>query len=375
MREILVVSWRELVLVLSSFGTLWQEVRGIQFSGPRARLSTMTALSTALSVVIALALHMDYVWWAGISGFMSMQATRPGSIQRALLRVGGTIAGACLAILLTPWVAYDHVAGSLLVFAFATVGILGYQVSSHAFAWLFAGITVNLVVMSSLQDPTLAFHYAFYRTAEVAIGAAVALVIAFALAPDGGAAPPPPPGWRQLWTRDWPRVLHAMRCGLTVMLLPWVWSWFNQLSLTQMSVTVAVIMAVPVAPGDPLESGRRVASQSLQRVMGCFIGGLAGLLLLALSFTEFLPWLLALTAVLWVGAYIQTSTKGVGYIGTQAALVLIMTLVQGWGPPDSILPGIARFAGMMAGLGILMVVSLIFWPAPPKPAIPAPAAS
>jgi Predicted membrane protein len=114
------------------------------------------------------------------------------------------------------------------------------------------------------------------------------------------------------------------------MLLPWVWSWFNQLSLSQMSVTVAVIMAVPVAPGDPLESGRRVASQSLQRVMGCFIGGIAGLLLLALSLTEFLPWLLALTAVLWVGAYIQTSTRR-GYIGTQAVLVLIMTLVQGWG--------------------------------------------
>ena len=267
-------------------------------------------------------------------------------------------------------------AGSLLVFAFATVGILGYQVSSHAFAWLFAGITVNLIVMSSLQDPTLAFHYAFYRTAEVAIGAAVALAHRFRLGTRrrGRAAAAPrlaaAPG-----TRDWPRVLHAMRCGLTVMLLPWVWSWFNQLSLTQMSVTVAVIMAVPVAPGDPLESGRRVASQSLQRVMGCFIGGLAGLFLLALSLTEFLPWLLALTAVLWVGAYIQTSTKGVGYIGTQAALVLIMTLVQGWGPPDSILPGIARFAGMMAGLGILMVVSLIFWPAPPKPAIPTPAAS
>ena len=219
MRELFTVSWRELVLVLGSFATLWQEVREIQFTGPRARQSTMTALSTALSVVIALALHMDYVWWAGISGFMSMQATRPGSIQRALLRVGGTVAGACLAILLTPWVAYDHVAGSLLVFAFATLGILGYQVSSHAFAWLFAGITVNLIVMSSLQDPTVAFHYAFYRTAEVAIGAATALVIAFALAPDGGAAPPPPPGWRQLFG-DWPRVLHAMRCGLTVMLLP-----------------------------------------------------------------------------------------------------------------------------------------------------------
>ncbi len=375
MKEALLVSWRELLLVLGSFGSLWQELLEIKFSGPRARQSTMIALSTALSVVIALALHMDYVWWAGISGFMSMQATRPGSIQRALLRVGGTIAGACLAILLTPWVAYDHVAGTLLVFAFATLGILGYQVSSHAFAWLFAGITVNLVVMSSLQDPTLAFHYAFYRTAEVLIGSTIALLVAFALAPDGGSGATEPPGWSQLLGRDWPRVLHALRCGLTVMLLPWVWSWFNQLSLAQMSVTVAVIMAVPVAPGDPLESGRRVASQSLQRLMGCFIGGIAGLLLLALSLTEFLPWLLALSAVLWVGAYIQTSTRGVGYIGTQAALVLIMTLVQGWGPPDSILPGIARFAGMIAALGILMIVSLIFWPEAPKSATSAPAAN
>jgi uncharacterized membrane protein YccC len=374
-KELLLLSWRELVLVLGSFGTLWHELRDIEFSGPRARQSTMVALSTALSVVVALALHMDYVWWAGISGFMSMQATLPGSIHRALLRIAGTIAGACLGVLLTPWVAYDHVAGSLFVFAFGVLGILGYMVSRYNFAWLFAGITVSLVVMSSLQDPTLAFHYAFYRTAEVAIGSAIALLVAFALAPDGGSGEAPTPGWSQLLGRDWPRVLHALRCGLTVMLLPWVWSWFNQLSLSQMSVTVAVIMAVPVAPGDPLESGRRVASQSLQRVMGCFIGGVAGLLLLALSLTEFLPWLLALSAVLWVGAYIQTSTKGVGYIATQAVLVLIMTLVQGWGPPDSILPGIVRFVGMIAALGVLMVVSLLFWPERPKPVRPVPAAS
>ena len=61
----LLVSWRELLLVLGSFGSLWQELLEIKFSGPRARQSTMIALSTALSVVVALALHMDYVWWAG----------------------------------------------------------------------------------------------------------------------------------------------------------------------------------------------------------------------------------------------------------------------------------------------------------------------
>ena len=208
----LLVSWRELLLVLGSFGSLWQELLEIKFSGPRARQSTMIALSTALSVVVALALHMDYVWWAGISGFMSMQATRPGSINRALLRVVGTIAGACLAILLTPWVADDHVAGSLLVFAFATLGILGYQVSSHNFAWLFAAITVNLIVMSSLQDPTLAFHYAFYRTAEVVIGSTIALLVAFTLAPDGGGgAQPSPPAGRTSWGATGPA--SCMRCA------------------------------------------------------------------------------------------------------------------------------------------------------------------
>ena len=58
----------------------------------------------------------------------------------------------------------------------------------------------------------------------------------------------------------------------------------------------------------------------------------------------------------------QTSERGVSYIGIQAALVLIMTLVQGWGPPDTIWPGVDRFAGMMGGLAMLLLVSLLIWP-------------
>ena len=56
------------------------------------------ALSTALSVVIALALHMDYVWWAGISGFMSMQATRPQFEFNVPCRVGRICRSLCLAV-------------------------------------------------------------------------------------------------------------------------------------------------------------------------------------------------------------------------------------------------------------------------------------
>ena len=72
----------------------------------------------------------------------------------------------------------------------------------------------------------------------------------------------------------------------------------------------------------------------------------------------------ALGAGVWISCYIQTSERGVGNIGTQAAIVLIITLVQGWAPPTSILPGIERFAGMAAGLTILLVVTMLIWPDP-----------
>ena len=185
----------------------------------------MTTLSTSLSVTAALALHMDYVWWAAMSGFMATQATRPGSIQCLLLRIVGTIAGVAVSIAVTPWLAYDHVAGSLFIFCVTTLGTLGFMLSPHADAWLFATITVNLIVLSSLQNPLLAVPAAFYRVYEVIIGSGIAVRVALALAPEGVGTAPAPRGWSGIWDRNWPHLLHAMRAGLTVMLLPWVWSW------------------------------------------------------------------------------------------------------------------------------------------------------
>jgi hypothetical protein len=52
-----------------------------------------------------------------------------------------------------------------------------------------------------------------------------------------------------------------------------------------------------------------------------------------------------LSAGIWITAHVQASERGVGYVGTQGAVVFISTLVQGAGPPTSIPPGIERFAG------------------------------
>ena len=60
-----------------TFASLGQELRELGSPGPRVRTVAMATLAVVLSVAAALALHLDNVWWAGISAFMSTQATRP----------------------------------------------------------------------------------------------------------------------------------------------------------------------------------------------------------------------------------------------------------------------------------------------------------
>jgi uncharacterized membrane protein YccC len=344
---------------------LWKEVKELPEPGPRARTCAMATLAVILSVAAALALHLENAWWAGISAFISTQATRPASLRRAVMRIVGTVGGAGLGILVAPILAHDHVAGSLLVLLFATVGGLGSLVSPHGYAWLFMGITANLILMASLTTPSSAFSLGLYRIMEVVVGVANALLIAAVLAPDDPAGTvPQAPGWSDLLGKNWPPVLHAFRAGIAIMLLPLVWVWLDLPALSQMAISVAAVMAVPSLSADPNETARNVIGRAMQRLLGCFLGGIAALALLWLSITAFLPWLAALGAGIWVSCHLQASARGVGYVGTQAAVVFIITMVQGWSPADSILPAIDRFTGTACGLAVLLAVTAVIWPDP-----------
>jgi uncharacterized membrane protein YccC len=354
------------------FVAVGQEVSELSLAGPRALVCVMAALSVTISVALTSMAHLPDLWWAGISGFMSLQATHPGSVRRAILRVLGTAAGAGIALILVPWLAYDHVAFGLVLWAFAALAILGFLVSPHGYAWLFFGITFLLVSLLSIDDPTHLLENAFNRTAEVTIGSVVAVTVTWMLASRAPGPPvAPPPGWGGLLGAQFGEVLYALRGGFAVMLMPLVWRWMELPSLTQMPVTVAAVMAVPVAIADPKGRNKVIADRAAQRVIGCLFGGMLGLLCLALSLTAFLPWLALLGGGVFVAAHVQASARGVGYVGTQAAIAFIMALVQGSGPPTSIMPGFDRFMGVTLGLAVLLAVTvlldLLFGPAAPAP--------
>jgi uncharacterized membrane protein YccC len=357
-------------LVGEALSGLWQEAAELDRPGARTRLCVMSALAVALAVLASMALRLDNPWWAGISAYVSIQASSPASLKRGVLRIGGTIAGAAVGFLLAPWLAYDHAACFLFMLALTTMGVFGMMVSAHGVAWLLAGITSLMVMFMSLDHPSAALSIAFYRLFEVTLGTTSALLVAWLLAKEdpGAAASPPPPGWRSMFGTSWPALMHALRSGVAVAMLPFLWNWLQLPSLTQVAVTVAAVMAVPALSDDSVNDRRKIAARGLHRLLGCLFGGCAGLAALSLSISELAPWLVVLSAGVWVAAHVQASARGVGYAGTQGAVVFIMTLVQNGGPPASILPGIDRFAGIACGLVILLAISFLLAP-PRRPSV------
>ena len=105
--------------------------------------------------------------------------------------------------------------------------------------------------------------------------------------------------------------------------------------------------------------GRTVVQRAIHRLVGCALGALLGLLCLSWVGSNFLVWLLLLMGGIWLTSQIQSGTTGIGYVGTQAGLAFLLSVIQGEGPPLSPLPGIDRFAGIMAGLSVLLVITMV----------------
>jgi uncharacterized membrane protein YccC len=347
------------------------EFSNLAWRGERARHSLITGTATGLALVLALALRLDQPYWAAISAFVCSQATQANSVNRALDRVLGTVLGASAALVWYWMVAFDTASVLLLLFAAAMLAVLGNLVSRHPYAWLLGGLTTMMVVLGSLDDPRVALAVAASRCAEITLGSVVALAGANLLPVGGPAAAPAAPGWRSLLGDNWFMLNHALHTGVAIALAPIAWRVFELPDLSQMSISIGAAMGVPALTGEPQRDARLVADRMAQRVVGCLLGGAAGLLVLATPLSAMLvPWLALLTAGTAIAAQFQTGNHKVAVAGTQAVIALIITLVQGAQPAETLLPALTRLAGMLAAVALLGAVALILGPPAPRRAAP-----
>jgi uncharacterized membrane protein YccC len=369
-------------------GALATELRSLDWRGPRGLEAAEAAASVTLAVLVALALHSDEPWWAGISAFMVTKAAPSVAVSRGIMRIAGSIVGALTALVVLRLFVYQSLPFCLCLFVLSCVGLFGFVGSRNGYAWVVGSVTACLVMLMSLDQPQGAFNTAVNRVAEVTIGTVASLVVC-GLSPapaDAGTAPaaalvgPPPLAfWRRRYGVElahWlpgnrPLLLHACRGGLTVMLMPALADWLAPVSPVTMGLTVVMIMSIPTTailePGSPA-----IAHRAVHRLVGCLIGALMGIACLAFVGSDFLLWIALIPPGIWLCSQIQTGTTGVSYIGAQAMFGYLMSMVQGQGPPDSISPGFERLVGVMGGLSVLFVVTLILSLIPLSPPSPEP---
>ena len=290
------------------------------------------------------------------------------------MRIIGSAAGAAIAVIILGLFAYDPLPFCLCLFAIASVGLFGFAKSSHGYAWLVSAITCILVMLIALDHPQTAFTIAVNRIADVVIGTVAALLVTFLLpaSPDvpGSTASAPSALPLLFWSRrhareferwlreNGPLILHACRGGLTVMVLPLLMNWLVPLGASTIAVTAVAVMAIPTTAVIEPDGGILV-QRSAHRLVSCALGALLGLLCLYWVGSNFLVWLLVLMGGIWLTSQIQSGNTGIGYLGTQAGLAFLLSMIQGEGPPLSPIPGIGRFAGIMAGLSVLLVITMV----------------
>ena len=355
-------------------GALNTEFRSLAPRGSRGTDALAAAMSVSLAGLAAFLLHSDEPWWAAISAWMVTRSSLAVSLSRGAMRIIGSAVGAAIAVIVIGLFVYDPLPFCLCLFALACAGLIGFATSRHGSAWLIGAITGNLVMLMALDQPQITFTIAVNRVFDVTVGTAAALLVTFLLPEDAAvgspASTPPNPPPLLFWTRRhaaeferslreiWPLVLHACRGGLTVMLLPLLVNWLAPLGSSTMAVTAVAVMAVPTtAVIEP--NARTVIQRSAYRLVGCALGALMGLFCLYWVGSNFLVWLLLLVAGVWLSSQIQSGITGIGYVGSQAGLAFLLSMIQGQGPPLSPTPGLDRFAGIMAGLSVLLIITMV----------------
>jgi uncharacterized membrane protein YccC len=365
-----------------------RELSQLLSDNARARESWKTVLSVLLAVTASfIRFGLDDAYWAAFAAFMVLRTSTGETVFRGLLRILGTVMGG-----LTGWFLAGLAANRAELLLLAMMGVafvstFQFAVSPYFYAWMFFGLTAELVLTLTLASPQGIFLFVTVRVAEVAIGVSACVIASLifeliwpVLTPAPTAASgvrKPLPLWRGIFNEDWLSehrlpLTHAARGAVAFAVLFLFWRVTELTSFVDSAVTSFMVLLVP---GVAVRQGKDIAmtNRGAQRLVGCALGGGFALAVLSLFKDSFPFWLVALAAGVWIAAWVQNGTQGVSYAGSQFALALFVTLVQSNGPPENLLPAWLRFKGVLIGAFVLCLVQAA-WPLPapdspkPKPA-------
>jgi uncharacterized membrane protein YccC len=335
-----------------------RELRALFEPGARMVDEIECVLSVLLAIVFAHAISAHNISWAAFSGFMVMRGHVAESFLRGVLRIVGTAVGAVLALIIVP-VVVPMAAAALVSAVVGGVTLYKALTARRAYAWLFVGLTFELILLDTLEHPSLAVTtLVTTRLLEVVAGTTACVIVSTlstVTARRHWPAPPVPTSTGISWHPQ--AVRHAAQGAVALALLPLVRFAFAVPELAQSSITIMAVMMIPVESIGT--SGLAPVSRRLiLRAIGCVSGGaLAALFLFAAHGT---PAVLVTGTCLGVilGRHIENGRTAIAYIGTQFTLATLVTLVPDSYADAQIGPALERLAGVFIGMVVLEPVLL-----------------
>ena len=319
----------------------------------QARIALCASLSGVGAALVAFALNLDDPWWAAISAVSVLQAEASATLTRSIERMIGTLLGALIGFLLAPLVAW-HLAFEIACAGVVAFTIYGQDRTVQSYAVLLFGATALLVLFGTLSTPGQSLNLAVDRSLEVLTGIVVAGLVTYVLHPVQGARRPAAhkPGVLSLPV-DADLLGTAVEGGIAVAVIPVVWTAFDLPGLDQTPITAFVVMTA--MRGDP-------RLKALTRALGCLMGGLFGIASIGLVADAVLPWLACIGVGLYIAAFLQHGGGAAAYAGHQAAIAVILVMVQDPAATADITPAIDRLAGIVGGIGVVSMVTALLGP-------------
>ncbi len=331
----------------------------------RAKRTIRGALSAGLAGAIALIFHFNDPYWSVVTVFALMtESSLEANFKKGIWRMWGTLLGAVAGVVLANLCASNHLFFLVAVFVLGYVSVYYFYTSKYPYAWLLGGLTAYMIMMEAPFSISGLYSAAIWRTIEVCTGVIAVWLIEVTVYPTHNTAPPKlrPPMDEAARLRLYQRGIKAGLSAVITFLLLLKLNWYGG--------AVGAVSAVLIAMPNELTTAKRAARL---RFWGCFLGALAGLIALNLSFQSFVLlvfWLIAGAAVF---AWYTAGPVNVSYGGLQGGVAYGIALMPLSGIIASdISQPLERTAGIFLGIIVAYIVNLLLWPnvhtsAPLKP--------
>lgn len=148
------------------------------------RAALRTAIAALVAVLISFKFHLQTPYWSGMSVVIVSNLYTGSIIDKAMMRIMGTIAGAFLGFYVAGIVANSFLLYLLSCFLIIAVSVYYYNYSKYGYAYLLGALCAFIVISQLALNPQNALMVAIWRPVEIGIGVLVSAISAYALFPN-----------------------------------------------------------------------------------------------------------------------------------------------------------------------------------------------